>query len=256
MQRDRSPVLFSVFAMQKKADPYYKTKRWQRLRRYVLLRDGYQCQVFKREGMTVPADTVHHIFPREQYPEYKWENWNLISVSASAHDMLHDRSTGGLTRMGEELRRATAREQGLDEIRVTLIIGNPGTGKTTYAREHMGNAIVYDLDALAAAFRLTSPKAERFKPARWLANSLLPGFVEAARNYVSDIMVIRTAPTLEEFERIDPTKLVVIRGGYGNDDLTQVRRTQLARRTEQCVQQARSLGIVIEEVDRQEGVIL
>ena len=33
----------------------------------------------------------------------------------------------------------------------TLVIGLPGTGKTTYVKEHRGNALVYDLDYIKAA---------------------------------------------------------------------------------------------------------
>lgn len=92
---------------------------------------------------------------------------------------------------------------------VTLIIGEPSTGKTTYAKNHLGNGVCYDLDHIAAAFRLTQPHAERHEVARILANSLLCGFREYASRYTDVILIIRTAPTINELEEIDPDVLVV-----------------------------------------------
>lgn len=93
---------------------YYKTQRWERLRRAVLARDGYRCQESARYGKNVPADTVHHIFPREDYPQYQWEEWNLIAVSGSVHNELHDRCTGRLTEKGLDLMKRTARKKRIE----------------------------------------------------------------------------------------------------------------------------------------------
>lgn len=98
----------------KKADPFYKTARWERLRAAVLRRDGYMCQVSKRYGRHMQADTVHHIYPREEYPEYQWEPWNLISVTWAVHETLHDRATGTLSEKGVELLRRTARRREME----------------------------------------------------------------------------------------------------------------------------------------------
>lgn len=215
-----------------------------------MLRDGYQCQIAKREGHSIPAEVVHHIFPRDTFPEYQDKLWNLISLSYEAHNAMHDRSTGALTDMGEELRRQTALAQGIETCRTILVIGNPGAGKTTYVRQHLGNGIAYDLDAIAGALRVSPPKAERFKPARLLANSLLPGFVQAAHKYVNDVYVIRTAPSREEFDQIAPTKLVAIYGNYGSEELTEERRHTIASRIRECVDTAKRLGIELEEIER------
>ena len=93
-------------------DPYYLTPRWRRLRERILRRDGYQCQIALRYGKHVQATHVHHIFPRDLYPEYEWQPWNLISVSSEAHNMLHDRTTGVLTSAGVELMERTRRRLG------------------------------------------------------------------------------------------------------------------------------------------------
>lgn len=91
-----------------------KTKRWEQKRAAILRRDGYVDQLAKRYGRTIQATTVHHIFPRDQFPEYQWENWNLISVSAETHDKLHYRRTQELTEMGMDLLTRTARKNNIN----------------------------------------------------------------------------------------------------------------------------------------------
>ena len=90
----------------------YDSLRWQKKRAKILRRDKYMCQVSKRYGRFVDAQIVHHIFPVSDYPQYQWEDWNLISVSQAVHNKLHDRNTDKLTAMGEELRQRTARKYG------------------------------------------------------------------------------------------------------------------------------------------------
>lgn len=84
------------------------------MRRAALARAGYRCEVSRRFGKNVPANTVHHIFPVSDYPQYKWEPWNLAAVSSEVHDKLHNRNGGELTEMGEELLRRTARKRGIE----------------------------------------------------------------------------------------------------------------------------------------------
>jgi len=88
----------------------YKSKRWKRLRESILRRDGYMCQVSKRYGRRVPANTVHHIYPADQWPEYAWQPWNLIAVSQQVHNTLHYRDSDELTQEGEALRVRTAKK--------------------------------------------------------------------------------------------------------------------------------------------------
>lgn len=85
----------------------YKARRWERLRAQVMRRDGYRCQLSKRYGKAVPADLVHHIYPVDEFPEYAFEPWNLISVSRAAHNKLHDRDSDKLTAEGVALMRRT-----------------------------------------------------------------------------------------------------------------------------------------------------
>lgn len=79
----------------------YKSPRWKKLRERVLRRDRYRCRENARYGRIVEANTVHHVWPAEQYPEYAWCEWNLISLSAKAHNAMHNRETDELTKLGE-----------------------------------------------------------------------------------------------------------------------------------------------------------
>lgn len=86
---------------------FYQSSKWRHKRSKILRRDQYLCQISKRYGKRVEADTVHHIYPREEYPQYALCDWNLISVSMEVNNRLHDRKTGELTALGLELQRRT-----------------------------------------------------------------------------------------------------------------------------------------------------
>lgn len=95
-------------------DPFYHTARWERIRASVLRRDGYMCQESKRYGKAVQANTVHHIFPREQYPQFTWCPWNLISLSSERHNGMHNREDGRLSEVGKDLLRRTAKKRSME----------------------------------------------------------------------------------------------------------------------------------------------
>lgn len=100
--------------MHKTADRFYKSARWLRLRRAALGRDGWRCAECRRFGKRTQAATVHHIFPRGEYPEYQWDGWNLVSLCDACHDAMHDRNTDALTEKGAEWLRRTARKYGVE----------------------------------------------------------------------------------------------------------------------------------------------
>jgi len=93
---------------------FYDLPKWRSLRESILKRDKYQCQLSRRFGKFRQAEIVHHIFPLEDYPEYAFEAWNLISVSKAEHNRIHDRDTDELTEYGAELLRRTARKRGME----------------------------------------------------------------------------------------------------------------------------------------------
>lgn len=99
----------------------YKGRRWLKLRERILKRDNYICQYNKRYGRLVQANTVHHIFPAEQYPEYQYCEWNLISLSAEAHNIMHDRDSHELTDEGLKLQERLKRKLQNDKCNYPIL---------------------------------------------------------------------------------------------------------------------------------------
>lgn len=69
---------------------WYKTARWQRLRKSVLVRDGYRCQqtgallVGKYPAPNSPV--ADHKMPHRGDPELFWDIDNIEAVSKEYHD--------------------------------------------------------------------------------------------------------------------------------------------------------------------------
>ena len=84
----------------KKADPFYTSKAWRAARKAALDRDHYQCQdhLARRQAgarIRVPTATVvHHIKPRELYPELALELSNLVSLCEACHNARHPEKGG------------------------------------------------------------------------------------------------------------------------------------------------------------------
>ena len=229
----------------------YDTKRWKHLREVILRRDGYMDQLELRTGKMVNAQTVHHIFPVDMYPQYQWCSWNLISLTNENHELMHNRVTGRLSSAGQRLMRETAEQRGIQTTMLTLVIGVPGSGKSTWVKHHLGDGLAYDVDAISAAFRLTTSHAERHETARRLANSMLKGFASNARQYSSNVFVIRTAPTIEELCAIDPDRLVVIRTEHDisrRRDYKKIELNEKYERINECVEYARMNGLSVIEI--------
>ena len=197
---------------------FYRTKRWAQLRSAVMRRDGYMDQLELRHGRRVQAEVIHHILPREQFPEYQYFAWNLISLTRDNHELMHNRMGGGLSQIGRDLMTETAAKRGIKLHRLILVVGLPGSGKTSYVRQHLGGGIAYDLDHIAAAFRLTQPHAEYHGTARRLANSMARAFAQNAVQYSNIVYIIRTAPTIDEVAEMMPDEIVVCKGSYDISD--------------------------------------
>ena len=111
MRRSKS---WSLIRMKYRSSEGLKDKRWERLREFILARDQYLDQEAKRYGKRMEANHVHHIFPREFFPEWQYEPWNLISLSQKTHNEMHDRETHKLTEKGWQLLVRTARRNGIE----------------------------------------------------------------------------------------------------------------------------------------------
>lgn len=88
----------------KNHDSFYDSSKWHKLTSRVLRRDKYCCQYFKRlQLVPVKATIVHHVFPKKYFPEFQYSEWNLISLSAKAHNKMHNRDSDKLTDEGIKL---------------------------------------------------------------------------------------------------------------------------------------------------------
>lgn len=77
----------------KQVDPFYKSKRWQKKRQSVLRKHDYLSAEAKRYGQSKQAEMIHHIYPKEQYPELALVDWNLLPLTNREHNTFHDRNT-------------------------------------------------------------------------------------------------------------------------------------------------------------------
>jgi len=100
--QDRRPKGFRLFNAMN-----YKNKRWKILRERRLKKDGYLCAECRRYGKHVDATVVHHVYPAEDHPEWRYKLWNLISLCPQCHDKMHDRITKKLTAPGIDLQKRT-----------------------------------------------------------------------------------------------------------------------------------------------------
>lgn len=229
----------------KQVDPFYKSKAWKELRARALRRDKYTDQLLLREGKRRNATTVHHALPRERYPEYEMCLWNLVSVTDETHEALHNRQFGTLTQEGELLMQEIADKNGVKLSRLTLVIGLPKSGKSTYVRKHLGGGLAYDLDYIAGAFRLRGPHEEMNRASRILANRMVRAFAINARRLAGHVYIIRTAPTIEEVEELDPDEVVVMRGQYEEKriDEQKIDETRTLEQIEEIIAWANDNGV-------------
>ena len=185
---------------------------WEIKRKNILNRDGYIDQYIKRTtGKTKPANIVHHILPKEKYPQYAYADWNLISVSLDTHRrILHNMHSGDLTKEGQKLMIETAFKNGIHLTETILVIGMPGTGKRAWVRDHEGtDAIVYSLDEIAKAMRLGR---EDHDGARRMANSLFRAFALRGPDFASRVFLIRTMISIQDLSEIQPDRVIMIEG--------------------------------------------
>lgn len=231
----------------KSRDPFYESQKWRSLRQRILRRDKYIDQYRLRDGVTIEATVVHHILPREDFPQYQFCPWNLISVNEETHrKVLHELFTHKLTKRGRLLMQETAHINGVKLRMLTMVIGMPGTGKSTYVKKHLKGGLVYELDAIACAFRLTVPhKEEIHAGARRMAAQLREGFLQIAPRYSDNIFVVRTCPDIEEMSQTMPDKLVVCTKKYADRPYVYDPK-EYQQRIDDAIEWAKKNGVPIE----------
>ena len=110
---------------------------WPRIRKAILVRDGYQCRI-RGPKCTGTATTVDHIVPRQQAPHLVYEPSNLRAACSVCNSG----------------RRPAGYDQGWQHARtrINLVIGPPGAGKSTYVAENARPGhLTIDYDRLGAA---------------------------------------------------------------------------------------------------------
>jgi len=68
----------------------YSRTLWKELKKLVLKRDNYQCQVCLMNINLV----VHHILPWSRYPELRFTDNNLMTVCVPCHKKIHGKKGG------------------------------------------------------------------------------------------------------------------------------------------------------------------
>lgn len=82
-----------------KAQKWYKSKRWQKVRGRQLARHPY-CQCPLHEGKYLLANVVDHIEPHRGDPRKFWSVRNLQSLTKQCHDSWKQRKERGGVEVG------------------------------------------------------------------------------------------------------------------------------------------------------------
>lgn len=81
----------------KRADPFYLSPAWRKLRQQALHRDGYRCVVCHHDVSARGAARVDHIKPRLTHPELELSLDNLRTLCPD-HDNQAHREKGATTK--------------------------------------------------------------------------------------------------------------------------------------------------------------
>lgn len=210
------------------AKPQYSGP-WQRLRKQILERDAYLCQI-RNPRCTTHATHVDHIQPVTDGGAW----WDPTNLRAACKNCNLGRNHGN-----PDDRWRKARTQ------ITLVHGPPGINKRQYINAKPGDLII-DYDELAAALNLENGSDHKVVSAARSAilRTLRRGQVAAARAFI-----ISSNPKAEQIFPCHTTQLIdpgveavaaAIRSAHGSSPtartLLQLANTWYASRTRGAIQ--------------------
>jgi len=196
------------------AKRFYHSKEWQGARDYIMKRDNYLCQICGK-----PAEEVHHkihLNPRNiSNKEISVGEDNLISLCRDCHFNIHREEISRKTTEMNKKRRKPDTRQGyeFDEdgnvIPITknvyIVYGSPGSGKTTYVREHMSiGDMVVDLDLIKQALSMQgkTEATDNLLDTSIKVRDLLYQLIERREVDANNIWVVAGLPKRQEREEL------------------------------------------------------
>lgn len=169
---------------------------WKAVRRQYLAAHP-DCQY---EGCGYQATEVDHVLSVSERPDLRLSWSNLRGFCKSHHSQRTARDQS--FKMSAEARARTW-PVGLRRSRIplTIVSGPPGSGKTTYAREHAGaNDIIIDLDEIKAELAgasMYSAEARWTGPALLKRNDLLRSLAKPSPPYTAAWFIVSAPEPLE-----------------------------------------------------------
>ena len=182
--------------MTKKHHPAYRGP-WATVRKTILARDNHQCQI-RAPKCTGTATQVDHIIPVTKGGQW-WDPDNLRASCAHCNNQRIDRK--------QDDRWQTT------NTHITLIVGPPGAGKTTYVKTHAkpGDLIVdYDkiADALGGDMKLETHRNEELHQVTMAARNAILRQLRQGKAKVARAWIISANPMAESMFPFHQVKVV------------------------------------------------